>query len=73
MLHCACDRAPLHSAACSGTVQTVQSLISHGALLNITNNDGESPLDLAEEMPIRKALLSKWATHVFVALHMDCG
>ena len=35
---------PLHSAACAGHVNVVKELISHGAMVEVHNENGHTPL-----------------------------
>ena len=41
---------PLHCTTSEGLIETAELLISKGADLNAKNVDGETPLDMAEEV-----------------------
>lgn len=43
------DGTPLHVAAEAGNIAVIQALIAAGADPSIENNDGKTPLDIAED------------------------
>ena len=58
---------PLHAAAQNGDMQTIQTLLFHGADVDIKSAEGKSPLDYARESKNLEAieLLRKGITKRF--------
>ena len=48
--------APIHYAARWSSAEAIAALVEHGALINITNNEGEKPIDRAHRWQCETAV-----------------